>query len=178
MKIYLAGPLFTQADRDFLESCALQLESHGIECFVPHRIQFESLDPDSVYAEDSAGVRGANAVVAWLDGPSIDDGTACEIGIFAELCRRDPKRYVGIVGLATDWRTMRRKEAGTVADGLNLFVTGAIRAHGEVVYNMERVVEVLQAWQESVDAVPPADVADSLGTFDAGAQATSHGQVS
>ena len=147
MKIYLAGPLFTEADRDFLESCAQTLESRGIECFVPHRIQFDSLDPDTVYAQDGTGVRGANAVVAWLDGPVIDDGTACEIGIFAELCRREPERYVGIVGLATDWRTMRRKEAGAIADGLNLFVVGAIRAHGEVAYSLDRVVEVLEGWR-------------------------------
>jgi nucleoside 2-deoxyribosyltransferase len=147
MKIYLAGPLFTQADRDFLEACARTLEGHGIECFVPHRVQFDSLDPDTVYAADVAGVRGANAVVAWLDGPVIDDGTACEVGIFAELCRQDPKKYVGIVGLATDWRTMRRREAGAVADGLNLFVTGAIRAHGEIAYDVERVVEVLLGWR-------------------------------
>lgn len=151
MKIYLAGPLFTQADRDFLESCAQTLESRGMECFVPHRIQFDSLDPDTVYAEDGAGVRGANAVVAWLDGPLIDDGTACEIGIFAELCRREPKQYVGIVGLATDWRTMRRKDAGTVGDGLNLFVTGAIRAHGEVADDLDRVLEVLVAWKTRLE---------------------------
>jgi nucleoside 2-deoxyribosyltransferase len=151
MKIYLAGPLFTQADRDFLESCAQSFESVGIECFVPHRIKFASLDPDTVYAEDGAGVRGANAMVAWLDGPVIDDGTACEIGIFAELCRREPRKYVGIVGLATDWRTMRRRESGTVADGLNLFVTGAIRAHGEVAFTLERVHDVLSSWSEMMN---------------------------
>lgn len=150
MKIYLAGPLFTQADRDFLDACAQKIEAVGIECFVPHRQQLDSLDPDTVYAVDVAGVRGANAVVAWLDGPVIDDGTACEIGIFAELCRREPTVYVGIIGLVTDWRTMRRREAGTVADGLNLFVTGAIRAHGEIVYDLDRVVEVLVEWKSCV----------------------------
>lgn len=147
MNIYLAGPLFTQADRDFLESCAVSLESRGIACFVPHRIQFATLDPETVYAEDGAGVRNATAMVAWLDGPVIDDGTACEIGIFAELCRREPDRHLGIVGLVTDWRTMRRKEAGTVGDGLNLFVAGAIRAHGEIVHSVDGVIETLTRWR-------------------------------
>lgn len=147
MKIYLAGPLFTQADRDFLEAVAVRFEASGIECFVPHRINFESLDPDTVFAADAAGVRGAHVVVAWLDGPVIDDGTACEIGIFAELCRSEPSTHLGIIGLVTDWRTMRRKDAGTVADGLNLFVTGAVRAYGEVVYSVDRVLELLLHWQ-------------------------------
>ena len=150
MKIYLAGPLFTQADRDYLEALAVTLEAEGIECFVPHRVQFDTLHPDTVYATDAGGVRGANAIVAWLDGPVIDDGTACEIGMFAELCRREPEKYVGIVGLVTDWRTMRRREAGAIADGLNLFVIGAIRAHGEIAYSAERVVEVLRSWQSRI----------------------------
>jgi nucleoside 2-deoxyribosyltransferase len=148
MNIYLAGPLFTQAERDFLEDCARQLEAAGMQCFVPHRQQFDSLDPDTVYQADVAGVRGANVVVAWLDGPLIDDGTACEIGIFAQLCVGEPTKHLGIIGLVTDWRTMRRREAGTVADGLNLFVTGAIRAHGEIAYGMERVVELLRSWEQ------------------------------
>jgi nucleoside 2-deoxyribosyltransferase len=148
MKIYVAGPLFTQADRDFLEACAAQYEAAGIDCFVPHRETLEPLTPDTVYRVDGDGVRGAHALVAWLDGPVIDDGTACEVGIFAELCRREPTRYLGMVGLVTDWRTMRRRSAGAVADGLNLFVVGAIRAHGEIAYDVDRVVEILSGWKE------------------------------
>jgi nucleoside 2-deoxyribosyltransferase len=129
-----------------LEGLAVEWEALGFECFVPHRQHLAALDPDTVFATDVAGVRAANVMVAWLDGPVIDDGTAAEIGIFSELCRTDPANYRGIVGLVTDWRTMRRREGGTVADGLNLFVTGAIRAHGMIVYNTDDLREQLTRW--------------------------------
>jgi Nucleoside 2-deoxyribosyltransferase len=151
MKIYLAGPLFTEADRAFLEGVAQRLEADGIECFVPHRQHFESFDPDTIFAADVAGVRDAHAVVAWLDGPVIDDGTAAEIGIFSELCRSNPSRHLGIVGLVTDWRTMRRRAAGTVADGLNLFVVGAIQSCGRLVYSVDDVVAAVGEWASGLD---------------------------
>ena len=152
MKIYLAGPLFTEADRSYLEAVAQSFEAHGISCFVPHRQEFESYDPDTIFAADVVGVRGARAMVAWLDGPVIDDGTAAEIGIFSELCRADPSRYLGIIGLVTDWRTMRRRSAGTVADGLNLFVVGAIRSCGQLAYSSDEVLNLLLAmWRANPD---------------------------
>ncbi len=154
MKIYVAGPLFTQAERDFLEACAARYKDAGMECFVPHRQALDPLQPDTVYRIDGEGVRGANALVAWLDGAAIDDGTACEIGIFAELCRREPTRCVGMIGLVTDWRTMRRRAAGAVADGLNLFVVGAIRAQGEIAYDIDRVVEILSGWKTGLTDRP------------------------
>ena len=36
-KVYIAGPLFNDHERDFLESIALCLEKEGCECFLPHR---------------------------------------------------------------------------------------------------------------------------------------------
>src|SRR5262249_11191850 len=41
--------------------------------------------PEEVYRVDGAGMRASNALLAWLDGPTVDDGTAAEIGVFAEL---------------------------------------------------------------------------------------------
>lgn len=90
VRIYVAGPLFTSGDRQFVDELADTLESHGHECFVPHRQDFEPFDAATIFSVDSAGVHDAEAMVAWLDGPMIDDGTACEIGIFTELVRTDP----------------------------------------------------------------------------------------
>jgi nucleoside 2-deoxyribosyltransferase len=147
VKLYLAGPLFSQAERDYLDVVADALSAAGHDPFVPHRQDISPLDPATVYSTDSAGLRGAQAVVAWLDGPMVDDGTACEIGIFAELCRRDPVAHRGIVGLATDWRTFRRRDAGTVGAGLNLFVAGVIEAHGSVVFDVADVLSTLAGWE-------------------------------
>lgn len=146
VQLYLAGPLFTQAERDAVDALADRLEAAGHACFVPHRQTFEPLDAPTVFAVDAAGVRGAEAVVAILDGPMIDDGTACEIGMFAELVRLQPDRHRGIVGLATDWRATRRLESGMDEGGLNLFVAGAIMEYGELVWSVDDVIETLERW--------------------------------
>lgn len=106
MRVYVAGPLFTRAERDFLAGLAANLRAEGFEPFVPHEHfdELEELSPEEVYRVDGGGLRGANALLAWLDGPVIDDGTAAEIGAFAELVAGGDDRYRGIVGLATDLR--------------------------------------------------------------------------
>ena len=70
--------------------------------------------------------RSANALVAWLDGPIVDDGTACEIGMFAELVRSGGSQYRGIVAISTDIRLRAPPRGNVVGGGMNLFVVGAI----------------------------------------------------
>ena len=36
-KVYIAGPLVNDHERDFLEAIALCLEKEGYKCFLPHR---------------------------------------------------------------------------------------------------------------------------------------------
>lgn len=82
-------------------------------------------------------------LVAWLDGPMIDDGTAAEIGAFAELVRSGDPRYRGIVGIVTDLRLERRR--GSVpGDGINLFVAGAVKATGRICWSVPEAIEALQ----------------------------------
>jgi Nucleoside 2-deoxyribosyltransferase len=141
LRIYLAGPLFSEGERAFLDALAARLRDEGHDVFVPHE-QFGvgevMLDPADVFRVDVAGVREADLLFAWLDGPIVDDGTACEIGIFAQLIASGDRRYVGIVGLVTDLRATRRR--GTPGDGLNLFVAGAISANGELTWTVDDAV--------------------------------------
>jgi len=146
MKLYIDGPLFNPGERVFVDELADRLEAVGHECFVPHRQEFAPMDSATVFAVDSAGVHGAEAMVAWLDGPMVDDGTACEIGIFSELVRTDPTRYRGIVGLSMDWRVWRQRDAGGADGALNYFVAGAIERAGRIVWSIDDVVEVLTGW--------------------------------
>ena len=87
MRVYLAGPLFSEAERAWLDGFAARLRAEGIDCFVPHEQfgELKELTPSEVFRVDAEGVRAANVLVAWLDGPVVDDGTACEIGMFAQL---------------------------------------------------------------------------------------------
>lgn len=144
MTIYLAGPLFSVAERAFLDGLAARLRGEGYDVFVPHEQipEQRAVSAEEVYRSDLAGLERANAVLAWIDGPAIDDGTAVEIGIFTRLVASDPARWRGVVALATDLRLHRRK--GVLAgDGLNLFAAGAIRSVGEIVWSMDDAVAAL-----------------------------------
>jgi len=144
MRIYLAGPMFTPYERTFLTECAGRLRDEGFEVFVPHEQGLVGSDATSeaVFAVDAAGVESADAVLAVLDGPSVDDGTACEIGLFHGLKQRDPQRK-GVVGLLTDLRGERRGDFAT-----NLFVRGCIDAGGgAVVDSLDDALAILQRWR-------------------------------
>ena len=145
MLIYVAGPLFSAAERAWLDILTARLRAEGFDCFVPHEnfTELTELTPGEVFRVDAAGVRNANVLLAWLDGPVVDDGTACEIGMFAELVAGGDPRYRGIVGLVTDLRLQRRR-GNAVGDGMNLFVIGAIEASGRVCWSVDEAVDALR----------------------------------
>lgn len=146
MKLYLAGPLFTPGDRHVVDDLADTLTGAGHDCFVPHRQSFEPFTPDTIFEVDSRGIHDAEAMVAWLDGPMVDDGTACEIGIFTELVRTRPDRYRGVVALATDWRINRARDGGVEQGGINYFIGGAVQKYGRLVWSVDDVVATLTDW--------------------------------
>lgn len=132
--VYLAGPLFTPYERSFIDSLAAQLRERGITVFVPHEaiMEFEPTASD-VYAVDAAGLLGARVVLAILDGTGVDDGTACEIGMFQQAAGDDPSK-LGVIGLVTDLR-LRRGTGGDVR--MNLLVRGCIEQRGQVVTDID-----------------------------------------
>ena len=144
MRIYLAGPMFTPYERTFLADCAGRLRAEGFEVFVPHEQGLVGRDATSkaVFEVDAGGVESADAVLAVLDGPSVDDGTACEIGLFHGLKQGDPERK-GVVGLLTDLRGERHGDFA-----VNLFVGGCIDASGgAVVASLDEAVAILDRWR-------------------------------
>ena len=149
MRVYFAGPLFTPYERGYIDECAARLRGAGLEVFVPHENEL-SLDSTvtaaRIFAKDWTALADANAVLAILDGPMIDDGTACEIGIFYGLMRSDPAKK-GIVGLVTDLRATRESGREGEARGLNLFVVGCIEAAGTIVTSLEAAQSVLEGWR-------------------------------
>ena len=143
MKIYFAGPLFTPAERRFIDECAVQLRSAGFDVFVPHEHELaldDTVTAARIFAKDLEALSEANAVLAILDGPVIDDGTACEIGMFHALMQSDPTKK-GIVGLLTDMRADRGESVG-----VNLFVQGVIEDAGSIVGSIDEALDVLREW--------------------------------
>jgi nucleoside 2-deoxyribosyltransferase len=146
MRVYLAASMFTPYERSFLDDCAGRLRAEGFEVFVPHEQGLVGRDatPEAVFAVDAGGVESADAVLAVLDGSAVDDGTACEIGLFHGLKQRDPERK-GVVGLLTDLRGERRGDFA-----INLFVRGCIDASGgAVVSSLDDAVTILQRWRSA-----------------------------
>ena len=144
MRIYFAGPLFTPYERSFIDQCAATLRADGFEVFVPHEHELATgagVTAAWIFAKDRPGIENADAMLAILDGPSVDDGTACEIGMFHALMQSDPAKK-GIVGLLTDIRGARGESTG-----INLFVQGAIEDVGRIVASIDEARDVLRAWR-------------------------------
>jgi hypothetical protein len=132
---------------------ARTLREAGFECFVPHEheARLVPFTAARVLALDhDEGLARANAVVAWVDGPTVDDGTACEVGLFFGLMQRGEPWRKGILGLATDDR-LRRRNAASGHGGLNLFVAGVIGRAGALCWSLEEVKERLVAWRQDLE---------------------------
>jgi nucleoside 2-deoxyribosyltransferase len=99
MRLYLAGPLFTQAERAWNRDLAAALRRAGHHVFLPQEeVQnLASLDADAIFRLDVDGVRAAEAVVAVLDGADADSGTCFECGLAFAL-------GTPIVAVRTDFR--------------------------------------------------------------------------
>ena len=150
MKVYFAGPLFTPYEREFIDRSAARLREAGFDVFVPHEHELAldgTVTAERIFAQDWAGLREANAVLAILDGPTIDDGTACEIGIFYGLMQSDRSKR-GIVGLVTDLRATRETARKGEVRGLNLFVVGCIEASGRLCTSLDAAQAVLECWRD------------------------------
>jgi nucleoside 2-deoxyribosyltransferase len=99
MRLYVAGPLFTQAERAWNERLAAALAEAGHDVFLPQTEvkAIATLDADAIFRIDIDGVRSADAVVAILDGPDPDSGTSFECGLAYAL-------GIPIVAIRTDFR--------------------------------------------------------------------------
>jgi nucleoside 2-deoxyribosyltransferase len=80
MKIYLAGPLFSTAERDFNARLAQLLRDLGHEIWLPQESEQATMTPARIFEEDVAGIDWAEVVVANMDGPDPDSGTCWECG--------------------------------------------------------------------------------------------------
>lgn len=102
MRLYFAGPLFSAAERDWNEELAAALRKGGHEVFLPQE-QEPGKDAPGIFSTDVGGIDWADALVAIMDGPDPDSGTAWECGYaFGKkpivLVRTDIRTQTGSVG--------------------------------------------------------------------------------
>ena len=79
MKLYFAGPLFTTPERTWNAEVAAALRAAGHQVFLPQE-QEPGKDGPGIFATDVGGVDWADGLVAIMDGPDPDSGTAWEVG--------------------------------------------------------------------------------------------------
>jgi nucleoside 2-deoxyribosyltransferase len=79
-KIYLAGPLFTIAEQAFNAELARFLESEGFAVWLPQDHEPRRNTAQAIFTMDVEALDWADIVVASMDGPDPDSGTAWECG--------------------------------------------------------------------------------------------------
>jgi nucleoside 2-deoxyribosyltransferase len=104
MKLYFAGPLFSTPERTWNAEVAAALRAAGHEVFLPQE-QEHGKDAAGIFATDVGGIDWADGLVAIMDGPDPDAGTAWEVGY--AFGTRKP-----IVLVRTDFRAL----AGNAGD--------------------------------------------------------------
>jgi nucleoside 2-deoxyribosyltransferase len=80
--IYIAGPLFDDGERWWIEQVDAAVQAAGFTTFLPHRDNPPKTadNVDQIFATNVAAIDRASIVVANLNGITTDDGTAWEVG--------------------------------------------------------------------------------------------------
>ena len=97
--VYVAGPLFDEGERWWIETVEQAIAAAGFDTFLPHRDNPAKTADNvaEIFANNRDGIDRCDVVVANLNGITTDDGTAWEVG-YAYGKGKD------IIGLHTDWR--------------------------------------------------------------------------
>ncbi|MBU3967108.1 MAG: nucleoside 2-deoxyribosyltransferase [Euryarchaeota archaeon] len=101
--VYLAAPLFSEAELDFNRMLRDEIKSSGFNVFLPQEDSNNVKDRDDrqsiIFSKNEAAIDKSDIIVAVVDGADVDSGTAWEIGY--AYARGKP-----ILGLRTDFRTL------------------------------------------------------------------------
>jgi nucleoside 2-deoxyribosyltransferase len=139
MKIYLAGPLFSECERAWLVDIKRQLEEISQDItviwpydLIPHN-EANSQGKQKIFEICRLYLDEVDALVCVLDGPQVDDGTAWEIGYF--YCKHSNK--LPIIGIRTDFRNAGETE--------NSVVNAMIECScSRIANSSEELIEILQ----------------------------------
>ena len=108
MRIYMAGAMFTEADKEYNLRLAERLRSHGFAVYCPN--ESEPINDKSrtdvtgrmIYEYDIAELEASNVVLLQV---SEDSGSNWEAGYMDALAKYvDNARWYGVIGMATDIR--------------------------------------------------------------------------
>jgi nucleoside 2-deoxyribosyltransferase len=114
VRIYVAGPLFSVAERRFNVALTARLEGAGFSVFLPQRDGAERDRPPyasmtreerraAMFALDTAEILACGIFLIILDGRVPDEGAAFELGV-AYTCKLLQQPAKRLIGLHTDAR--------------------------------------------------------------------------
>lgn len=82
--VYIAGALFTPAQRQRLEQIDEICKNHGHTTYLPHRdggvFDRGEANPEDFFEVDRNAIDESDLMVAMLNGPPFDSGTVWEMG--------------------------------------------------------------------------------------------------
>ncbi|MFZ3050306.1 MAG: nucleoside 2-deoxyribosyltransferase [Methanothrix sp.] len=110
-RIYLSGPLFSAGEiawgRELSSFLRERLANAGVQVIWPYELSINQLVPEEIFGENLRALDRCDLMVAILDGPQVDDGTAWEIGRFFHQGKK-------VLGIRTDIRKAGESELSRV----------------------------------------------------------------
>ncbi|RLG30637.1 nucleoside 2-deoxyribosyltransferase [Methanosarcinales archaeon] len=137
-RIYVAGPLFSEAEKQYNGYLSKCLEDMGFETFLPQRDGYElsellangdseSFAMGKIFKRDISEIQKSDIMVFVMDGRVPDDGACVEIGYAYAMGKE-------CIGLKTDPRTL-------MSDLDNPMILGALK--GRVARNLKELEDFL-----------------------------------
>ena len=146
MKVYLAGPIFSEAEQQWLRDLKNRIEesarasSKKVEVIWPYELvsqnDIESLGDSAkkeIFERCKSNLDRADLLIALLDGSQVDDGTAWEMGYFYSIRERSK-----VIGIRTDFRNAGEARSSVVNAMIEM-------SCGRIVRSIEELLEGLSS---------------------------------
>ena len=166
MKIYLAGPIFTERDRMYLDYLYDKIKPifPDADIYVPHRNKTindktKCATSYDIYWGDYNRLKETDLLIAVVSADVPPIGTTCEIGIFTQMIDANPHKK--LIALYDDCRegyitchdpnvaaakmeAMRKEPGENQMSYINIFLTGAIKTHGKLTCTSNELIAALK----------------------------------
>lgn len=120
MKVYIAGPLFNEAELEYNRKIKNSLAEAAFEVFLPQedvgliseylkKFETFTLAKKEIFKKDYQGVKNCEVFLFVLDGRVPDEGACVELGIAYQLGKR-------CIGLQTDIRRFSEQGNNLMVD--------------------------------------------------------------
>jgi len=132
-RVYLAAPLFSEAERNYNRAVAGLLRENLFDIFLPQETGDDSEsrikeDQVRIFSDNVRALKNADIIVAVIDGADADSGTSWEMG-FASALKKP------VIALRTDFRM----------SGIHEKVNLMLEESSFVVNNMEDLLQAIQS---------------------------------